>query len=953
MFTRDDVLKASLEYFGGDPLAADVFLKYALESNDQYLERTPEDMHRRLAGEFARIEMQYPNPVSFAPIMEALASWEIVAQGSPSSAVGNDERLESASNCFVIDGPRDSYGGIFRADEEQVQLMKRRGGVGFDISAIRPKGLHTTNAARSTDGIGVFMERYSNSCREVAQNGRRGALMLSISVHHPEVLTFIKIKQSEDKVTGANVSVRISDVFMQAVVDDAEYTQQWPVNVPVDQAKIVQQVKARDIWKEIIHCAWKSAEPGVLFWDTVTREGPADLYEGFGSTSTNPCFTGDTLVSVADGRGLVRFDELAAEGLPVLVPCVGDDNQPTIRVMHNPRLTGTRQPVVRVLFNTGDSVRVTPNHKFFLSNREEREAKDLSVQDVLWGCPLQVVSVEPSGQEDVYNGTVEDYHNYFIRVGGHQVSVKNCGEIPLTPYDSCRLMLLNLPKFILNPFTPEARFDFERYAEQVTLAQRLMDDLVDLELEKVTAILNKIESDSEPEDIKQVERELWHKIYDKGSRGRRTGLGVTGLGDALAMLNLQYGSSESIEATESIYRAHAVAAYSSSIQLAEERGAFAEFDWEKEKSHPYLSRVYDTLDSYSQDQWRRTGRRNIACLTTAPVGSISCMTQTTSGIEPAFLLSYTRRRKLTDADQGLSVDMVDAQGDKWHEYTVYHHAFAQWMAVTGKSDVKDSPYWGGTANDIDWVKAVEIQSVAQKWIDHAISKTINLPATVTEDLVSDVYLAGWKGGCKGLTVYRDGCRTGVLVATEAAPVDDEPKFGVHQAPKRPKELPCQIFQERIDGQPWVILVGMLDNRPFEIFGGHAQQMILSKDHTHGVIRKRAGSPAKYDLTCDDNLSVRDIAETFANPNHSALTRMLSLSLRHGTPIQFVVEQLQRDRAATLSSFSRVIARVLKRYIKDGTQVSGSKKCPSCEAVDSLKYQEGCVSCTVCGFSKCG
>lgn len=640
--------------------------------------------------------------------------------------------------------------------------------------------------------------------------------MLSISVHHPEILTFVKIKQDKSKVTGANVSVRISDAFMQAVVDDAEYTQQWPVNVPVDQAKIVQQVKARDIWKEIIHCAWKSAEPGVLFWDTVTREGPADLYEGFGSTSTNPC-----------------------------------------------------------------------------------------------------------------------------------------GEIPLTPYDSCRLMLLNLPKFILNPFTSEARFDFERYAEQVTLAQRLMDDLVDLELEKVTAILNKIESDSEPEDIKQVERELWHKIYDKGSRGRRTGLGVTGLGDALAMLNLQYGSSESIEATESIYRAHAVAAYSSSIQLAEERGAFAEFDWEKEKSHPYLSRVYDALDSYSQDQWRRTGRRNIACLTTAPVGSISCMTQTTSGIEPAFLLSYTRRRKLTDADQGLSVDMVDAQGDKWHEYTVYHHAFAQWMSVTGKSDVKDSPYWGGTANDIDWVKAVEIQSVAQKWIDHAISKTINLPATVTEDLVSDVYLAGWKGGCKGLTVYRDGCRTGVLVATEAAPVEDEPKFGVHQAPKRPKELPCQIFQERIDGQPWVILVGMLDNRPFEIFGGHAQQMILSKDHTHGVIRKRAGSPAKYDLTCDDNLSVRDIAETFANPNHSALTRMLSLSLRHGTPIQFVVEQLQRDRAATLSSFSRVIARVLKRYIKDGTQVSGSKKCPSCEAVDSLKYQEGCVSCTVCGFSKCG
>lgn len=956
MFTRDDVLKASLEYFGGDPLAADVFLKYALTDGEVYLERTPEDMHRRLAGEFARTEMQYPNPVSFAPIMEALSSWEIVAQGSPSSAVGNDARLESASNCFVIDGPLDSYGGIFRADEEQVQLMKRRGGVGFDISAIRPKGVSTTNAARTTDGIGVFMERYSNSCREVAQSGRRGALMLTLSVHHPEVMTFIGIKMDETKVTGANVSVRVSDAFMQAVVDDQEYIQQWPVDVPVEQASIVRRVRARTVWEEIIRCAHARAEPGVLFWDTVTREGSADVYPEFRSTATNPCFTGDTLVAVADGRGLVRFDQLVADGVDTSVYCVAQDGSTQVRTMRDPRKTGDAVPVVRVSFSGGQSVRVTPSHKFYLDSRQEKEAQHLCPEDSLWGTDLRVLSVTPADTADVYNGTVDDFHNYFIGFPSDTsqilVNVKNCGEIPLTPYDSCRLMVLNLPKFVLDPFTSQARFDVDRYQEQVMLGQRLMDDLVDLELEKVSAILAKIDRDKEPDEYKQVERELWHKIYDKGRRGRRTGLGVTGLGDALAMLNLRYGSPESIQATEAIYKAHAVAAYTSSVQLAEERGSFEGFDWELEKDHPYLSRIYNALDSYSQDQWRRTGRRNVACLTTAPVGSISCMTQTTSGIEPAFLLSYTRRRKLTESDHNLTVDLVDAQGDRWHEYTVYHHAFADWMRVTGLSDVKDSPYWGGTSNDIDWVKAVEIQSVAQKWIDHAISKTINLPADVSPALVSDVYLAGWRGGCKGLTVYRDGCRTGVLVSTDKAETK-ETKFLTHQAPKRPKELPCQIFHERIDGHPWVILVGMMDDRPYEVFGGLAEHLILDKEQTHGVIRKRSGSPARYDLTCANNLAVRDIAETFSNPNHSALTRVLSLTLRHGTPIQYVVEQLQRDRAATLSSFSRVIARVLKRYIQDGTRVSGAKGCPSCDAQNSLKYQEGCVTCTVCGFSKCG
>ncbi len=960
MFTRADVLKASLAYFQGDELAADVFLKYALHTPQGYLELTPEDMHRRLAGEFHRIEQNYDNPQPYEAFLDALTSWDIVAQGSPSSAIGNSLRRESASNCFVIDGPEDSYGGIFRTDEEQVQLMKRRGGVGFDISKIRPKGQPTTNAAKTTDGIGVFMERYSNSCREVAQSGRRGALMMTISVHHPEVLTFVKIKQDKDKVTGSNVSVRVTDRFMQAVVDGTDYIQQWPVDVPQEQAQIVQSVPARDVWKEIIHCAWASAEPGVLFWDTVQREGPADLYaeEGFASTSTNPCFTGDTLVAVADGRGLVKFDDLARAGLSVPVHCFDRNGNPVVRMMRNPRLTKQSSEILSLNLTGGYVLRATPNHKLILESGAEIEARNLTVGDRLKASmPTEVLAISAGPFEDVYNGTVDEYHNYLVGFeDGLRINVKNCGEIPQDPYDSCRLMVLNLPNFILDPFTPQARFDDQRYRSRVKLAQRMMDNLVDLELEKVQAILDKIDQDSEPEDLKQVERDLWHKIYDKGEAGRRTGLGLTGLGDALAMLNLRYGSDDSIRATDMIYANHACAAYEESIQLAAERGAFSVFDWEREKDHPYLKRIYENLDPLTQAQWQATGRRNIACLTTAPVGSISCMTQTTSGIEPAFLLEYERKRKLSDADQDLSVDYVDNQGDRWHKYTVYHPRFGQWRDVTGKTNPAESPYFGGTANDIDWVKAVEIQSTAQRWIDHAISKTINLPNNVTESLVHDVYMAGWRGGCKGLTVYRDGSRVGVLTSTESKTQERESvKLNQSQAPKRPKELPCQIFHEKIEGLPWVIMVGLLEGKPYEVFGGLASQVVLSKDQEHGVVRKRSGSPAKYDLLCEDGLVVRDIATAFDNPNHSALTRMLSLSLRHGTPIQFVVEQLQRDRAATLSSFSRVIARVLKRYIQDGVIVSGSQnqKCPSCETPNSLKYQEGCVTCTVCGFSKCG
>jgi ribonucleoside-diphosphate reductase alpha chain len=817
-------------YFEGDELAPDVFLKYALrDSRDKLLETNPDQMHRRMAKEFARIESKYPNPMAEEEIYGLFKDFkDVVPQGSPMSGVGNPYQLQSLSNCFVVEQPQDSYAGILFTDQEQVQIMKRRGGVGFDISTIRPKGCPTSNAARTTDGIGVFMERFSNSCREVAQGGRRGALMLSIDCRHPEIETFIDIKRDLKKVTGANVSIRFTDEFMRAVEGESEFVLRWPVEKSPSDAEITKTVSAKHVWDKFVDAAWASAEPGALFWDTVVNQGIVDCYRDIGYKTS----------------------------------CV------------NP-----------------------------------------------------------------------------------------CGEIPLSPYDSCRLMVVNLTSFVKDPFTSHASFDFDRFYTISTKAQRLMDDLVDLEVECVDRILQKIESDPQPASVKAVELELWHKIRAAGLNGRRTGLGVTGLGDAIAGLGIRYGSDESIKVTEQIYKHLAMGAHAASLTLAQERGAFPVFSYEKEKDHDYLNRVIsateDRLPAAIQ-MWRTTGRRNIALTTTAPVGSVSCLTRTTSGIEPAFLLSYKRRRKINPNDISTRVDFVDQLGDKWMEYTVYHHWFKKWMDVTGKVDPQESPYWGGTANDIDWEKSVDIQAAAQRWVDHSISKTCNLPNSATRETVNAVYLRAWKTGCKGFTVYRDGCRTGVLVQV------DEPKKEVKKtedsrlAPKRPKSIPCDIHRATVrnseQSETWLVLVGLLDGKPYEVFCGIPENIEIPKKYKSGTLvknGKREGI-ATYNLLVpvgdDDNLIFKDVVTLFDNPTQGAFTRTISLALRHEVPLQYVVEQLQKDKNSDMFSFAKVISRVLKGYIKDGTK-SSEKGCPDCGNVE-LVYQEGCLSCPACGFSKC-
>ena len=818
----NDVLEESLAYFKGDELAASVFAtKYALQDdNGNFLETTPDHMHKRLAKEFARIEKKYENPMSEQEIYSLLKDFKyIVPQGSPMSGIGNPHQIQSLSNCFVVDSPQDSYGGILKADQEQVQIMKRRGGVGFDISTIRPKGLKTSNAAKTTDGIGVFMERFSNSCREVAQGGRRGALMLTISIHHPDIETFINIKRDLTKVTGANISIRLTDEFMNAVENNESYELRFPVDASEDTALVSQKVSAVNIWDQIIESAHGSAEPGLLFWDNVLNYTPAEIYKdkGFHTISTNPC-----------------------------------------------------------------------------------------------------------------------------------------SEITLSAYDSCRLLLLNLSSFVKNKFEKSASFDYQHFGDCVQKAQRMMDDLVDLEIEHVDKIIKKISIDPESNDTKRVELELWQKIRKAALDGRRTGLGITGLGDTLASLGLRYGSPNSIRETEDIYRTLAVSAYKSSCLLAKERGSFPVYSYESEVGHPFIERIFKS-DPEIQELHQKYGRRNIALTTTAPCGSVSTLTQTTSGIEPAFMLKYTRRKKINPNDPDAQVDFVDDLGDQWQEFDVYHHGFASWMKATGGIEIEDSPYHGATANEIDWETAVDLQAAAQKWVCHAISKTINLPSSVTIDDVKKVYWRGWKAGLKGVTVYRDGSRSGVLVASDAEGRDAS--FKTHSAPKRDDSLSCTIHHATIKGEAWTILVGLLDGRPYEVMGGLQKYIEIPKKYRHGDIIKHSYKTknSRYDLRIGkngDEILIKDIVSVFDNPNHAGFTRTISLALRHGAPIHYIVEQLQKDTEMDMFSFSKVIARVLKNYIKDGTS-PGQSSCENCGAEGSLVYQEGCVTCTACGHGKCG
>lgn len=821
--TYDDAFNGAMEYFNGDELAAGVWTsKYALQDlNGNFMETSPDQMHRRLAKEFARIESKFANPMSEDEIFDLMDQFKyIVPQGSPMSAVGNNFQIQSISNCFVIDSPIDSYGGILKSDQEQVQIMKRRGGVGFDISKIRPSGMNTSNAAKTTDGIGIFMERFSNSCREVAQNNRRGALMMTISVHHPDIETFINIKRDRTKVTGANISIRLSDEFMHAVKEEKDFELRWPVDSSGSEKKVSKFVSAKDIWDQIVDSAHNSAEPGVLFWDNIINNTPAQIYEkdGFGITSTNPC-----------------------------------------------------------------------------------------------------------------------------------------SELVLSPNDSCRLLLLNVTSFVKNPFTSSAKFDYDLFSSYTRKAQRLMDDLVEIEIEHIDRIIEKINSDPEPEEVKYTELNLWRKIRVAASTGRRTGLGMTGIGDTVAMLGLRYGSEEAISAVEDIAKTLAVQSYMESCNLAKERGAFELYDFEREVGHPFIERLFEESNEL-RDMHKEHGRRNIAISTIAPCGSVSCLTQTTSGIEPVFMLQYTRRKKVNSNDPNVEVDFVDELGDRWQHFTVSHHGLQKWMDITGEEDITKSPYHGATSAEINWESGVSLQAAAQKWICHAISRTTNLPREATTADVNRVYMKGWESGLKGITVYVDGSRDGVLISSEEEDKSSA-NFNQHSAPKRPDQLDCEIHRASVKGEGWTILVGLMDGKPYEVFGGLSKFVEIPRSYSSGTLIKKTRKTKNsiYDLSFGeegDEFMIKNIVEVFDNPNYSAFTRTISLALRHGAPVSFMVEQLQKDRDADFSSFSRVVARVLKKYIEDGTK-STEKKCDNCGAEGSLVYQEGCVTCLSCGSGKCG
>lgn len=849
-YSYDEAFQTSLKYFDGDELAARVWVsKYAMkDSFGNIYEVSPTDMHHRIAKEIARIESKYANPMNEQEVFGLLDHFRyIIPAGSPMTGIGNDHQVASLSNCFVIgiEGDADSYGAIMRLDEEQVQLMKRRGGVGHDLSQIRPKGSPVNNSALTSTGLVPFMERYSNSTREVAQDGRRGALMLSVSIKHPDSEAFIDAKMTEGKVTGANVSVKIDDTFMQAAIDGKPYTQQFPIDSADPQVK--KEISAKALWQKIVHNAWKSAEPGILFWDTIIRESIPDCYAdlGFRTVSTNPC-----------------------------------------------------------------------------------------------------------------------------------------GEIPLCPYDSCRLLSVNLYSYVRNPFTPEASFDFDLFKEHVAKAQRIMDDIIDLELEKIDLIMDKIKHDPQTDDIKHAEYHLWEKIKDKSSQGRRTGVGITAEGDMIAAMGLTYGTQEATDFSVSVHRALALAAYRSSADMARERGAFKVFDAKREAANPFLLRIKEA-DPSLYDDIMTYGRRNIACLTIAPTGTTSLMTQTTSGIEPVFMPVYKRRRKVNPNDADVHVDFTDEVGDSYEEYIVYHKKFLTWMEVNGidtskrytQDEIDDlvarSPYHKATANDVDWLMKVRMQGAIQKWVDHSISVTVNLPNDVSEELVGKLYEEAWRSGCKGCTIYRDGSRSGVMISAskkdkkkstaqkEKVSTDRIPVMAVTET--RPKELDCDVVRFQNNKEKWVAFVGLLDGYPYEIFTGlqdDEEGIALPKTVTKGRIIKQTNPDGtkRYDFQFENKrgykTTVEGLSEKF-NPEYWNYAKLISGVLRYRMPIDHVIKLVSslQLKDQSINTWKNGVERALKKYMVDGTEAKG-QVCPSC-GQETLVYQEGCLICKNCGASRCG
>ncbi|MCE7042905.1 adenosylcobalamin-dependent ribonucleoside-diphosphate reductase [Dyadobacter sp. CY312] len=838
-YTSDEAYQASVQYFKGDELAARVWVnKYALkDSYGAIYEATPDDMHRRIAKEIARIEVRYPNPLSEDEIFDLIKDFKyIIPQGSPMTGIGNPFQIASLSNCFVIGNgsAADSYGGIMKVDQEQVQLMKRRGGVGHDLSHIRPKGSPVKNSALTSTGIVPFMERYSNSTREVAQDGRRGALMLSVAIKHPDSENFIDAKMESGKVTGANVSVRIDDAFMRAVESNSLYNQQYPINSATPTYQ--KDIDANALWKKIVHNAWRSAEPGILFWDTIIRESVPDCYAdlGYETVSTNPC-----------------------------------------------------------------------------------------------------------------------------------------GEIPLCPYDSCRLLAINLFSYVENPFTKEAAFNWTLFKKHIAAAQRMMDDIIDLELEKIDAILLKIDEDPEDAEIKRTERNLWLNIQTKANEGRRTGIGITAEGDMLAALGLRYGSDEGTEFSVEIHKTVALEAYRASVHTAKERGAFSIFDSEREKNNPFILRLKEA-DAQLYYEMLEYGRRNIALLTIAPTGTTSLMSQTSSGIEPVFMPVYKRRRKVNPNDKDVRVDFVDEVGDSWEEYIVFHHRFKQWMEINGydtsvnysekelEEIVKKSPYYKATSNDVNYLNKVKMQGAIQKWVDHSISVTINMPNDVTEELVGECYMEAWKAGCKGVTVYRDGSRSGVLISADDKQKEPEVVANTPFPTIRPQTLEAEVVRFQNKKDKWIAFIGLIDDKPYEIFTGFADDedgILIPRWVDEGLIIKNreADGSSRYDFQYKNTRGYKTTIEGLShkfNPEYWNYAKLISSTLRHGMPIEKVVDlisSLQLDES--INTWKNGVARALKRYVPDGTEVK-KQSCQNCNSTN-LMYQEGCLTCKDCGSSKCG
>ena len=1227
----DDAVNKSIEYFNGDQLAATVWInKYALkDSEGNIYELTPDDMHYRLANEIARIENNYPNPLSIDLIYSLLKDFKyIIPQGGSMAGIGNDMQVSSLSNCFVVGNQYDSYGGIMKTDEEQLQLMKRRGGVGHDISHIRPKGSAVKNTALTSTGIVPFMKRYSNSTREIAQDGRRGALMLTMSIKHPDIEDFIDAKTDLSDITGANISVKIDDDFMNCLNNNTQYIQQFPIDSQLP--KITKTVDAQKIWQKIIHNAWKYAEPGVLFWDNIIKESISDCYAdlGFITTSINPCFPASEYLLTENGY--FKFGDLATNDLSKTNNVVCDkrisyiddggsekpenwkiDNKEfgtIIRKASNVFLTQNDAEIIELKTSKGFKLKCTPDHHIATKNGMVK-AEDLTPDDdILIAVPenngsiigkipetkLEILGMlmglfQGNGTSDkkrkriffdfwgddaermkelvcnsidklyeicgerrnnrnrklskyfIINNNIKirigsawvgkifeehgyDFNNKFkvpefiynnssnnvgkfyigglmhsdgcivgspekgysvrlsqsneeflieiqrilhsngmifgiykrrdaglrvfpdgkggskkykckdnyelISLGGgivkymesigflgnvkkeskynpnynyrikksftdnivsitksknepvfcikedigrniivNGISTRRCGEVPLCPYDSCRLLAINLYSYVINPFTKNAYFDFDLFKQHVSYAQRIMDDIVDLEIEKINQILNKIDNDPEPLDIKITEKTLWNKIKEKAIQGRRIGIGITGEGDMLAALGLQYGSDEAIDFSEEVHKTLAINVYKSSVRLANERGAFPIFDIEKEKNNPFINRLF-FIDPELKEEMIKYGRRNISMLTIAPTGSVSILTQTTSGIEPVFSIMYKRRRKVNPNDKNAKISFIDNQGDAWEEYNVFHPKFLIWLEINGY-DINDiisnfsddkineliqlSPYYHATSSDIDWVSKVKMQGRIQKFVDHSISVTINLPENTKEDLVDTLYRTAWECGCKGITVYREGSRSGVLVSNN----NTKNEFSETSAPKRPKKLEADVIRFKNLSEEWIAVIGILNNRPYEIFTGKADHLYIPKDVTKGyVIREKDASMqhARYDfLYCDKNgneVVIDGLSNAF-NPEFWNYAKLISGILRHGMPLFKVIELIDNLKFDNdnINTWKKGVIRSLKRYIPDGTKTGD--KCPQCGAENSLQYKEGCVTCASCGYSKCG